>query len=71
MKVLKATQEALATLNGYTNGVNRLEFVPDADGNMIVGLKVLECEAFSEIREQLDALERIDFNPVVEEPETI
>ncbi len=67
MKVLKASPEALATLNGYTNGVNRLEFVPDADGNMIVGLKVLKCEAFSAIQAELEALEQIDFNPVISE----
>ncbi len=65
--VLKATQEQYDTLNGYEFGAARLEFVKDADDNWVVGLAVLTDLSFSEIHDQLDALERIDFNPVQED----
>lgn len=63
MMVLKATPEVLAQIDGFTNGVNKLEFVPDGLGNMIVGKEILNCPCFDEIRDTLLSLEEIDFVP--------
>ncbi len=63
MVVLKANNEQYALLNGYTNGVNKLEFVVDGGSNYIVGTEVLSDNAFSEIREQLEQLEQINYIP--------
>ena len=61
MIVLKANQQQHESLNGFRNGNNILNFAKDANDNWIVGLSVLESEAFAEIRDDLDALERIDY----------
>lgn len=66
MKVLKATQQQYESINGFQNGVNKIEFVKDANDNWIVSFKVKENQAFSEIFSQLNELEEIDYNPVVE-----
>ena len=50
-------------LDGYTNGVNVLQFATDADGNKIVGLSVLTDDAFIEIREVLSQQPQIPYNP--------
>lgn len=63
MVVLKANNEQYTSLNGYTNGVNKLEFVVDGGGNYIVGTEVLNDNAFLEIREQLLELEQINYIP--------
>ena len=61
MKVLKANQQQYKSLNGFQNGNNILNFAKDANDNWIVGLNVLDSEAFAQIRDDLDALERIDY----------
>jgi hypothetical protein len=66
MKVLKVNQQKFISLNGYTYGINQLQFVDDADGNKVVGLSVLDNPEFADIHEQLNQLERIDFNPIQE-----
>lgn len=63
MLVLQATQEQYEKLNGYTNGLDVLQFNSDLQ----VGLSVLECEGFSEILEELNKLERkyINTNSII------
>jgi hypothetical protein len=61
MKVLKATKTQYNSLNGYENGLSRLEFAKDVNDNWIVGLEVLEDENFAEIKEQLSKLTQIEF----------
>lgn len=51
-------------LNGYTNGINVLIFATDADGNKIVGVEVLNDQAFTEINHELAACPLIDYNPI-------
>ena len=67
MKVLKATQSQYEALNGFQNGVHKIEFVKDADDNWILPVQVKENNAFGPIHEQLNELEEIDYNPIVEE----
>ena len=75
MIVLKANQQQYESLNGFTNGNNKLKFTKDGNGNWIVGLSVLSSKAFVEIKDDLDSLERIDYAaPIqdeleIEEPE--
>lgn len=61
MKVLKATKTQYNSLNGYENGLSKLEFAKDINDNWIVGLEVLEDENFAEIKEQLLKLTQIEF----------
>jgi hypothetical protein len=61
MKVLKATKTQYNSLNGYENGLSKLEFAKDVNDNWIVGLEVLEDENFAEIKEQLLKLTQIEF----------
>jgi hypothetical protein len=61
--VLTPNLEQFNSLNGYQNGLHRLEFVLDGSGRYIVGTEVLTHDAFAEIREQLLQLERIEYTP--------
>lgn len=63
MIVLHPNKEQYNALNGYTNGSSKLEFVVDGSGKYIVGLEVLQDPNFSEIHEQLNELERIEYTP--------
>jgi hypothetical protein len=63
MDVLKATQQDYEDLDGYQNGPDRLEFRQDADGNWICGTQNIDNPAFAAIRDRLDGMERIPFNP--------
>jgi hypothetical protein len=66
MKVLKATKTQYNSLNGYENGLSKLEFAKDVNDNWIVGLEVLEDENFAEIKEQLSKLTQIEFiEPII------
>lgn len=51
-------------LDGYTNGVNVLQFATDADGNKIVGVEVLTDAAFAEIHDELNACPQIEYKPI-------
>lgn len=66
MIVLHANNEQHAQLNGYQKNESILLFAIDGSGKFIVGLEVLNDLNFSEIHEQLDALERIEYTPVDE-----
>ena len=61
MKVLKATKTQYNSLNGYENGLSRLEFAKDGNDNWIVGLEVLSDNNFAEIKEQLLKLTQIEY----------
>jgi hypothetical protein len=65
MIVLHPNTEQYNALNGYINGSSKLEFVLDGSGKYIVGLEVLEDPNFSEIHEQLNELERIEYTPII------
>jgi hypothetical protein len=66
MKVLKATKTQYNSLNGYENGLSKLEFAKDINDNWIVGLEVLEDDNFAEIKEQLSKLTQIEFiEPII------
>ena len=64
MIVLKATQEQYNKLDGFRKGNNVLKFTKDANANWIVGKNVLTDDAFLEIRDELNQLEEVEFNPV-------
>jgi hypothetical protein len=63
MIVLHPNTEQYNALNGFTNKTSKLEFVPDGSGKLIVGLEVLDDSNFTEIHEQLNELERIEYTP--------
>jgi len=64
MKVLHPNTEQYNSLNGYKHNSSELLFVKDGNDKWIVGLEVLDDPNFSEIHNQLNQLERIDFVPV-------
>ncbi len=66
MIVLHPTTEQYNALNGYKKKTSELLFVKDYSDKWIVGLNVLSDPNFSEIHEQLDALERIEYTPFPE-----
>ena len=67
MKVLKATQEQYDLINGFQNGVHKIEFVKDANDNWIVDVAVKENPAFLGISDILNSLEEIDYSPIITE----
>jgi len=69
MIVLHPNTEQYNTLNGYKNKSSELLFVLDGSGRYIVGLNVLNDPNFSEIHDQLNELERIEYTPFPPEPD--
>lgn len=67
MIVLHANDEQHAQLNGYRKNESELLFAIDGSGKFIVGLEVLNDANFTDIHEQLDALERIEYTPINED----
>jgi|TARA_R110000744_G_scaffold40656_1_gene92248 hypothetical protein len=67
MKVLKANTKEYDNLNGFKNGNHILQFEKDANNNWIVGIQVLNFNHFLEIRNKLQKLKKIDYNPIKEE----
>jgi hypothetical protein len=66
MKVLKATKTQYNSLNGYENGLSRLEFAKDVNDNWIVGLEVLNDNNFEAIHPQLNELTQIEYvEPII------
>jgi hypothetical protein len=66
MIVLHPNTEQYNALNGYFNNCYKLEFAKDGSGRWIAGLEVLECKEFQAIYNQLEALERIEYTPIIE-----
>ena len=65
--VLTPTEEQYNALNGYKKNSSELLFVKDGSDRWIVGLNVLDDPNFSEIRNDLEQLERIEYTPFNEE----
>jgi hypothetical protein len=63
MIVLHPNTEQYNALNGYKYKSSELLFVKDGSDRWIVGLEVLSDSNFSEIHDQLEQLERIEFTP--------
>jgi hypothetical protein len=61
MIVLHPNLEQYNALNGYKNNSSELLFVKDGSDRWIVGLEVLNDSNFSEIHDQLNELERIEY----------
>jgi hypothetical protein len=66
MIVLHPNLEQYNTLNGYSKNSSKLEFVKDGSDKWIVGVEVLNDTNFSEIHNQLNELERIEYTPIIE-----
>jgi hypothetical protein len=66
MIVLHPNTEQYTALNGYKNNTSELLFVKDGSDRWIVGLEVLNDPNFSEIHDQLNELERIEYTPFPE-----
>lgn len=69
MIVLHPNNEQYTALNGYKNKTSELLFVLDGSNRWIVGLEVLDDPNFTEIHNQLNDLERIEYTPFPEPPE--
>jgi len=67
MIVLHPNIEQYNALNGYKYKSSELLFVKDGSGRYIVGTQVLTDPNFSEIHDQLEQLERIEYTPIPDE----
>jgi len=65
MKVLKATTTKKNQLQGIYNNGAYLQFIQDANNNWVVNDAVLLDNNFEEIKEQLEELPIIDFQPKI------
>ena len=63
MEVLKANTQQYEDLQGFANGNHIVDFSSDADDNYIIGKEVLTDNKFLEIRNQLEELKVIPYNP--------
>ena len=63
MEVLKANTQQYEVLQGFANGNHIIDFSSDADDNWIIGKEVLTDDKFLEIRNQLEELGVINYNP--------
>ena len=63
MDVLKANTQQYEVLQGFANHNHIINFSLDADDNYIIGKEVLTDYKFIEIRNQLEELEVINYNP--------
>ena len=63
MEVLKANTAQYEALKNFSNGNNYIDFIEDADGNYTIGKEVLTDDIFLEIRDQLEQLSIINYNP--------
>jgi hypothetical protein len=61
--VLTPTETQYTALNGYKHNNSELLFVKDGSDRWIVGLQVLDDPNFTEIHNDLDQLERIEYTP--------
>jgi hypothetical protein len=69
MIVLHPNTTQYNALNGYKHNASELQFVKDGSDRWIVGTEVLNDPHFSEIHDQLEQLERIEYTPFIEEEE--
>jgi len=67
MLVLKATAKQYKSLNGFQNGVSKIEFIKDENNNWIIGMQVLTDPDFEEIKSELLKLTKIEYiEPIIE-----
>jgi hypothetical protein len=64
--VLHPNAEQYTALNGYKNKTSELSFVLDGSDRYIVGLGILDDPNFTDIYNQLNELERIEYTPLPE-----
>jgi hypothetical protein len=64
--VLHPNAEQYVALNGYKNETSELLFVLDGSNRYIVGLEVLDDPNFTDIHDQLNELERIEYTPPID-----
>ena len=67
MIVLHPNTEQYTELNGYRHNSSELLFVKDGSDRWIVGTEVLNDPNFTEIHDQLEQLERIEYTPFPDE----
>jgi hypothetical protein len=67
MIVLHPNTEQYTDLNGYRHNSSELLFVKDGSDRWIVGTEVLNDPNFTEIHDQLEQLERIEYTPFPDE----
>lgn len=67
MIVLHPNAEQYTALNGYTHNSSELLFVKDGSDRWIVGTEVLNDPNFTEIHDQLEQLDRIEYTPFTNE----
>jgi hypothetical protein len=65
MIVLKATATKKNSLEGIYNNAE-LKFIQDINDNWVVNDSVLTDDNFLEIREQLNALSKIEYTPKID-----
>lgn len=65
MEVLLATEKQKNSLEGIYNNAE-LKFIQDINDNWVVNDTVLTDDNFLEIREQLNALTKIEFTPKID-----
>jgi hypothetical protein len=63
MIVLHPNTEQYNDLNGYRHNSSELLFVKDGSDRWIVGTEVLNDPNFTEIHDQLNELEHIEYTP--------
>ena len=61
--VLHPNAKQYTALNGYRHNSSELLFVKDGSDRWIVGTEVLNDPNFTEIHDQLNELERIEYTP--------
>jgi len=67
MIVLSPNTEQYNLLNGFKYKSSQLLFYKDGSNRWVVGLQVLQDSRFSEIHDQLNELQRIEFTPFPDE----
>ncbi len=59
--VYRASAEKQAEMQGWTNGIHRLEFAQDDVGNWVIGKQCADDPAFAPIAAELRAMTEIPF----------
>jgi hypothetical protein len=67
MIVLHPNTKQYNALNGYRHNSSELLFVKDGSDRWVVGTQVLNDPHFSEIHDQLEQLQRIEYTPFPDE----
>lgn len=63
MILLIANDKEFNTLNNYKKGEHLLTFVEDTYGRKVVNKNVINNPAFSEIKDELEKLQEIEYYP--------